>query len=180
MVGNLNFLTNTRPDLAYAIQSLSQFMQQPRDSHWQALQHTLSYVSNTCGQGILFKPSNKLKIQAFSDSDWGSCVDSRRSITGYLFMLGHSHISWKSKKQGTVSRSSSDAEYRTLASTAAEITWIVRILEELSLTNLKPITLHCDNQSTIHIPKNLVFHDRTKHIEVDCHLTRDKVLEGLI
>ena len=76
MVGKLNFLTNTRPDLAYAIQTLSQFKQKPRDSHWQALQHILSYVSHTCGQGILLKASNKLTIQAFSDSDWGSCIDS--------------------------------------------------------------------------------------------------------
>lgn len=95
-------------------------------------------------------------------------------------MLGQSRISWKSKKQGTVSRSSSEAEYRAMASTTVEVTWIVRLLEELSITNLKHITLHCDNQSTIYIAKNPVCHDRTKHIEVDCHFTRDKVLESLI
>lgn len=84
------------------------------------------------------------------------------------------------KKQGNVSRSSVAAEYRAMASTAAEITWIVRLLEELDLKDLKPITLHCDNLSAIPIARNPVFHDRTKHIEVDCHFTRDKVLEGLI
>ena len=177
LVRKLNILTNTRPDLAYAIQTLSQFMQKPRSSHWQALHHTLSYVSHTCGQGIFLRASNKITIQAFSASDWGSCIDSRRSVTGYLIMLGQSAISWKSKKQNIVSRSSSEAEYRAMASTAAEITWIVRLIEELSLTNLRPITLHCDNQSAIHIAKNPVFHGMTKHIEVDCHFT---ILEGLI
>ena len=95
-------------------------------------------------------------------------------------MLGDSPVSWKSKKQCTVSKSSLEAEYRAIASTATEITWIVRILEELSYDKLKPITLHCDNQFAIYIVKNLVFNDGTKHIEVDCYLTRDKVLEGLI
>ena len=126
IVGKLNFLTNTRPDLTYVVQTLSQYMQKPREPHWKALQHTLSYVDNTCGQGIYLKASNKITVQAFSDSDWGFCVDSRRSVTGYLVMLGLSPTSWKSKKQGTVSRSSSEAEYRAMTSTAAKITWIVR------------------------------------------------------
>lgn len=95
-------------------------------------------------------------------------------------MLGQSPITWKSKKQSTVSRSSSEAEYRTMASAACEVTWLVRLLEELGVNNLTSVTLHCDNQSAIYIAKNPVFHERTKHIEVDCHFTRDKVLEGLI
>lgn len=155
-------------------------MQTPRSSHWRALQYTLSYINNTCGQGIKLCGSDKITLQGFCDSDWGSCVDSRRSVTGYIMLLGRSPVSWKSKKQGTVSRSSSEAEYRAMASAAAEVTWLVRLLEDLAITNLKPITLNCDNQSAIYIAKNPVFHDRTKHIEIDCHFTRDKVLEGLI
>lgn len=111
LVGKLHFLTNTRPDLSYTVQSLSQFMQAPRTSHWKALMHTLNYVYTTCGQGIVLKGDSKLVLQAFSDSDWASCVDSRRSVTGYVLLLGNSPISWKSKKQHTVSKSSSEAEY---------------------------------------------------------------------
>lgn len=95
-------------------------------------------------------------------------------------MLGKSPISWKSKKQSVVSRSSSEAEYRAMSATAAEVTWMVRLLEELGVKDLKPITLHCDNQSAIHIAKNHVHHERTKHIEIDVHFTRDKVMEGLL
>lgn len=180
IIGKLNYLTNTRPDLSYTVQTLSQYMQQPRDSHWEALQHTLNYIHSTCGQGIILSADAHITLQAFSDSDWASCVDTRRSITGYILLLGKSPVSWKSKKQATVSKSSSEAEYRAMAAAAAEVTWIVRLLTELGVNNLKPITLHCDNQSSLYIAKNPVFHDRTKHIEVDCHFTRDKVLEGLL
>ncbi|KAL8110513.1 hypothetical protein AgCh_026291 [Apium graveolens] len=180
LVGKLNLLTNTRPDLSFAVQVLSQFMQSPRSSHLQAFHHTLRYIAHTVSQGILLKASSSLALQAFSDSDWASCPDSRKSVTGFVLMLRNSPINWKSKKQSTISRSSSEAEYRALASASAEITWMVRLLEELDVSNLTPVTLHCDNQSALHIARNPVFHERTKHIEIDCHFTRDKVLDGLI
>ncbi|XP_019105507.2 uncharacterized mitochondrial protein AtMg00810-like [Beta vulgaris subsp. vulgaris] len=180
LVGKLNFLTTSRPDLAYAVQNLSQFMQNPRTSHHDALLHTLRYVACTASQGIMLKASDNLCLQAFSDSDWAACPDSRQSITGYILLFGGSPITWKSKKQSIVSKSSSEAEYRAMAAAASEVTWAVRLLEDLGITNLKPVTLHCDNQSTLHIAKNPVFHERTKHIKIDCHFTREKVLEGLI
>lgn len=180
LVGKLNYLTNTRPDLSYTVQTLSQFMHAPRSSHWSALHHTLKYLAATVTQGILLHASDQLKLQAFSDADWASCVDTRRSVTGYILLFGQSPITWKSKKQSTISRSSAEAEYRAMASAAAEVTWVVRLLEELGVNHLKPVTLHCDNQSALYIAKNPVFHERTKHIELDCHFTRDKVLEGLL
>lgn len=180
LVGKLNYLTNTRPDLAYTVQTLSQFMHSPRSTHLSALQHTLRYVAHTSHQGILLRASTQLTLQAFSDADWASCVDSRRSITGYILLFGNSPITWKSKKQNTVSKSSSEAEYRAMAAAASEITWVVRLLDELGVSNFLPVTLNCDNQSALYIAKNPVFHERTKHIELDCHFTRDKVLEGLI
>ena len=180
IVGKLNFLTHTRPDLAYTVQHLSQFMQNPRIPHIEALHHTLRYISGTTGHGILMTGSTKINLQAYSDSDWASCPNTRRSVTGYVILLGPSPISWKSKKQSTVSKSSSEAEYRAISSAASEVTWVVRLLNELKVTDLEPVTLFCDNQSAIHIAKNPIFHERTKHIEVDCHFTRDKVLEGLL
>lgn len=130
LVGKLNFLTHTRPDLAYSVQTLSQFMQQPSCSHFSALQHLLHYVHSIAGQGILLKASDKLTLQAYSDSDWGAFPDSRRSITGYLLLLGSSPISWKSKKESTVSESSSEAEYKAMSAAAYEITWLVHLLED--------------------------------------------------
>lgn len=97
-----------------------------------------------------------------------------------MILLGSSPVSWRSKKQNTVSKSSLEAEYRAMSQAASEVIWFVRLLEELGVASMKPVTLHCNNQSAIHIGKNPVFHERTKHIEIDCHFTRDKILEGLL
>lgn len=180
LVGKLNFLTHTRPDLSYSVQALSQHMQSPAVAHFDALIHTLGYLSATMGQGILLSGSDNLTLQAYSDSDWGACPDTRRSISGFVLLLGQSPISWKSKKQATVSRSSSEAEYRSMAYASSEVVWLVRLLEDLGITSLKPVTLHCDNMSALHIAQNPVFHERTKHLEIDCHFTREKVMEGLL
>lgn len=118
----LNFLTNTRPDLSYTVQVLSQFMHQTRIPHFNALSHTLRYINQTAGQGIVLQGSDHLTLQVYSYSDWAACPDSRRSVTGYVLMLGNSPIVWKSNKQTTVSRSSLEAEYRAMASAAFEIT----------------------------------------------------------
>jgi len=126
------------------------------------------------------KATDHLSLQAYSDSDWAACPFSRRSVTGYLIHLRTSPISWKSKKQSIVSKSSSELEYRAMSQASAELTWLVRMLEELGVSSLKPVTMYCDNQSSIYIDKNPVFHKRTKHNEIDCHLTRDKVMEGLL
>uniref|UniRef100_A0A803LN80 Copia protein n=1 Tax=Chenopodium quinoa TaxID=63459 RepID=A0A803LN80_CHEQI len=145
-----------------------------------ALHHVLRFVAGTVGQGILLHASTQLTLQGYSDSDWASCPNTRRSITGFLMLFGSSPISWKSKKQGTTSKSSSETEYRAMSAAASKITWLVKLLQELGVSDLLPVKLNCDNQAAIHIGKNPVFHERTKHIEIDCHFTRYKVLEGLI
>ena len=155
-------------------------MQCSSQLHYQALLHQLNYIYSTIDQGILLKASDSITLQAFFDSDWAVYLDTRRSVTGYLLLLGSSPVSWKSKKQGTVSRSSSEAEYRAMSTVASEITWVVRLLADLGLQNLQPVTLHCNSQSSLHIDHNSVLHDRTKHIEADCHFTREKVMKGLI
>lgn len=142
--------------MSFTVQSLSQHMQHPSPSHYDALVHTLNYVHSTAGQGILLQASNKLSLQAFFESNWASCLNTRRSVTGYVLLLGVSPISWKSKKQATVSRSSLEAEYRALATASSEITWMVCLLVELGITKLQPVTLHWDNQSAIHIAHNPV------------------------
>jgi len=172
LVGKFNFLTNIRPDLNFSAQYLSQFLQNTRTSHLQALSHTLSYIQGTTTQGNLLKGSDHLSLQAFSDSNWAACPTSRRLVISYLILLGSSPISWpKSKKQGTISRSSSEAEYRTMAQAALEVTWLVRLLEELDINNLTLVTLNCNNQSTLHIARNTVFQleDKTYRNRLSLH-----------
>ena len=121
LIGKLIYLTNTRPDITYAVQQLSQYMATPTNAHLQAAFRILRYLKGTPGSGLFFVAAGTPQLRAFSDSDWAGCKDSRKSTTGYLVYFGSSVVSWQSKKQSTVSRSSSKAEYRALASTTCEL-----------------------------------------------------------
>ncbi|WVZ18008.1 hypothetical protein V8G54_005330 [Vigna mungo] len=180
LIGKPQYLTNTRPDISFVVQQVSQFMSKPRQSHLHAAFRILRYLKSCPGLGLFYPSSNPHRIQAFSDSDWATCSLTRKSITGYCVFYGHCLISWKSKKQSTVSRSSTEAEYRALASVACELQWLKYIADDLRLKIPLPFPTFCDNQSAIQLAKNPSFHERTKHIEVDCHLIRAKILDGLI
>lgn len=98
----------------------------------------------------------------YYDSDWASCIDTRRSTTGYCCFITHAPVSWRSKKQSTVSRSSAEAEYRTLATATSEIVWLRALLNDIGIASHKPTTLYFDNQATIHISSNPVFHEKNE------------------
>ena len=180
LVGRLIYLAVTRPDIAYSVHILSQFMQEPRTDHWDAALRVVRYLKGTPGQGILLRSDSDLSLQGWCDSDWAACPITRKSVTGWLVFLGHSPISWKTKKQNTVSRSSAEAEYRSMAAITCELKWLKGLLLSLGVHHPKAIRLFCDSQSALHIAKNPVFHERTKHIEVDCHFVRDAITSGLI
>ncbi|XP_019057634.1 PREDICTED: uncharacterized protein LOC109116512 [Tarenaya hassleriana] len=180
LIGKLIYLSVTRPDISFPVTKLSQYMAQPRDTHFQAALRVLKYLKNAPGQGLYYSSQNDLSLTAYSDADWGACPDSRKSVTGFCVFLGNSLVSWKSKKQSTVSRSSAESEYRALAQTTCELLWISSLLSDIQVPLLNPITLFCDSKSAIHIATNPVYHERTKHIEMDCHFVRDKVKSGFL
>src|SRR3954471_4231139 len=135
----------------------------------------LRYIKGTLHYGLSFSPSSSSTILAYSDADWAGCPDTRRSISGYAIYLGDNLVSWRSKKQPTVSRSSCESEYRALASTASEVKWLCHLLRDLKVTiSTTPIIL-CDNQSAIFLTANPVSHNRSKHIELDYHFVRELV-----
>ena len=174
MVGGLQYLTFTRPDLSYAVNHICQFMHQPTDHHLVAAKRILRYVQGTLHHGLTFCPG-PLSLTAFTDSDWAGDPMDRRSTTGLIVFLGHNPITWQSKKQPTVARSSTEAEYRALANCAADLAWVRMVLKDLGIFLHAPPTIWCDNLSALALATNPVFHARTKHVEVDYHFIREKV-----
>ena len=138
LVGKLIYPSITRPDISFAVQFLSQFMSQPTDAHLREATHLLRYLRATSDHGLLFARNSVFQLRAFCESDWGSCPNSRKSITGYAILLGHSLISWKSKKQSVVSCSTAEGEYRAMATTCCEITWLLALLKDLHVHPLLP------------------------------------------
>ena len=175
LVGSLQYVTMTRPDISFAVNRACQFMQQPTSTHFLAVKRILRYLAGTKSHGITFTASQSLSLSAFSDADWASNPDDRRSTSGYCIFLGDSLVSWSSSKQKVVSRSSTESEYRSLADAAADLTWFQHLFSELHLSITSTPVLWCDNLSATHLASNPIFHARTKHIEIDFHFLRDMV-----
>ena len=133
LLGRLMYLTISRPDIAYAVHKLSQYMSSPCVPHLNALHHLLRYLKTNPGQGLFFSATSSLSLKGYADADLGNCIDTRRSTTGFCVFLGTSLVSWKSKRQATVSRSSAESEYRSLAAVASEITWMVTLLRDFEV-----------------------------------------------
>lgn len=165
LIGKLNFLQHTRPDIFFSVQHLSQFLNKPQVPHMMATIHVLRFLLNAPDQGIIISKSNDFSLVAYSDSYWASCPNSRKSATGFYIILGGSPISWKSKKQPTISLSSAEAEYRALQKVVAKLSWLKRLFYDLGVPILSPISVFCDSQAAI---------------DVNCHFVRDCLLAGLI
>lgn len=180
LVGKLIYLTLTRPDLAFTIHVLSKFMHHPTDVHLQAAKRVLRYLAGSYKQGILLANQSSAQLQAYCDSDWAGCASTRRSTSGYCILLGVSPISWKAKRQSVVSRSSAEAEYRSMALAICEVMWLKQLLRDLDMKDMEKTPLYCDNQAALAIAANPVHHEKTKHVDIDCHFIRDKTQDGVV
>lgn len=180
LIGRLIYLGVIRPGLSYVIHILSQFMTVPQEEHLNAALRVACYLKNSHGQGILFCTSTDLKLTAWCDSDWASCPLTNRSLTGWFIQLDGSLVSWKTKKQDVVSRSSCEAKYRVMADTVSELLWFRQILPAMGIECSDPIVLHSDSLSAINLAANPVYHTRTKHVCNDCHFIQDESIRGEI
>jgi hypothetical protein len=176
LAGALQYLTRTRPDLAYAVQQVCLFMHDPRESHLAFLKRILRYVKGTLSYGLQIGTGPVDSLTAYSDADWTGYPDSRRSTSGYCVFLSDTLVSWSSKRQTTVPRSSVEAEYRVIAHAVAECCWLRQLLQELHVPLLKATLVFCD--SAVYMTANPVHHRRTEHIEIDIHFVREKVALG--
>ena len=158
VAGALQYLTITRPDIAYAVQQVCLHMHAPRDVHQTMLKRVLRYVKGTTTLGIQLRSAPTAMITAYSDADWAGCPDTRRSTSGFCVFLDNSLISWSSKRQTTVSRSSAEAEYRAIANAVSECSWLRHLLAELLVKVPSATVAFCDNISSVYMSRNPVHH----------------------
>ena len=180
LVGKLIYLSHTRPDIGFSVSMVSQFMNNPNEEHMEAVYRILRYLKLTPGKGLFFEKNQRRDIEVFSDADWAGSVQDRRSTSGYCTYVWGNLVTWRSKKQSVVSRSSAEAEFLAMAHGICEGIWLRRVLKELKISDEEPMKMFCDNQSAISIAKNPVHHDRTKHVEIDRHFIKEKIDEGII
>ncbi|KAH9723193.1 retrovirus-related pol polyprotein from transposon RE1 [Citrus sinensis] len=181
IVGGLQYLILTRPDIAYSVHKLSQYLSAPTLQHWLACKKVLRYHQSTVTHGIYIQKEGELEVtglNGYSDADWACDTDDRKSIGAYCIYLSNNLISRSSKKQAIVAKSSIESEYRALSSASSEISWLESLFSELNIVKLPTPVLWCDNQSAGELAKNPVLHSRSKHIELDIHYIRDKVLQN--
>jgi histone deacetylase 1/2 len=175
IVGALQYLTLTRPDLCFSVNKVCQYLHAPTTTHWTAVKRILRYIKDTLGVGLSFQRSSSTLLSAFSDADWAGCPDDRRSTGGFAIFIGPNLVSWSARKQATVSRSSTEAEYKALANATAELIWVEALLGELGVKLQQPPCLWCDNLGATYLSANPIFHARMKHIEIDYHFVRERV-----
>ncbi|XP_021750246.1 uncharacterized protein LOC110715933 [Chenopodium quinoa] len=178
LCGALLYITFTQPDLFYAVQQVCLFMHAPRVEHMNALKRILRHIQGTTDFGLHLYKSSVSSILSYTDADWGGCPDTRRSTSGYCVLLGDNLISWSSKRQSTLSKSSAEVEYKGVANVISESCWVRNLLLELRCPISKATLVYCDNVSAIYILSNPVQHQRTKYIEMDIHFVCEKVQWG--
>jgi hypothetical protein len=145
----------------------------PREPHYTLIKRILRYLHGTLNHGLQLCPTDVSTLVAYSDADWASCPDTRRSTSGYAVFLGDNLVSWSSKRQPTVSRSSAEAEYRAVANAVAETTWLRQLLQEMHIPLKRATIVFCDNVSVVYLSSNPVNHQRTKHIEIDLYFVQE-------
>jgi hypothetical protein len=180
LAGALQYLTFTRPDISYAVQQVCLHMHDPREVYLTALKRILRYVRGTIDLGLHIQRSQATDLVVYSDADWAGCPNTRKSTSGYAVFLGDNLVSWSSKRQNIVSRSSAEAEYRAVANAVAKASWLRQLLHELHSPPSKANLVYCDNVSAVYLSSNPVQHQRTKHVEIDLHFVRDKVALGVV
>ncbi|KAI3772362.1 hypothetical protein L6452_03547 [Arctium lappa] len=179
IIGGLRYLTHTRPDIAYAVEVVSRFMEKPTVKHMQAVKRILRYVRGTIDYGLVYTKYHKGDaITGYSDSNHARDVEDRRSTGGMAFYLEENLITWGSKKQQCVALSSCEAEFMAATTATCQGIWVSRLIHEITRKKVDPVTLYLDNKSTIDLIKNPVFHGRSKHIDLRYHFIRECVERG--
>jgi hypothetical protein len=180
IVGALQYLTLTRPDITYAVNKVCQYLHAPRSTHWTAVKRILRFLKHSIDYVFLIRSPSFTMVSAFSDADWAGCPDGRKSTGGFAVFLDPNLISWCAKKQKTISHSSTEAKYKAMADATAEVMWVQSVLHELCVPCPRSARLWCDNMGAKYLTSNPIFHGRMKHVEIDYDFVCDLVLRKML
>lgn len=181
LIGSLLYVAQiTRPDIAFCVNNVSRFNSKHGVEHWNAALRVLKYLKTTIDYALCYNRNEKRDVCAFSDADYSSEIDKRRSCTGYVVKLAGGAISWHSKRQEIVALSSTEAEYIALSTTVKESLWVSQFIHEMSNINIQPMKIYCDNTSTMKLAKSDAYRERTKHIDVRFHHIRDNIEDAKV
>jgi hypothetical protein len=180
IIGSSMYLMNTRPDIFFSVNTLSQFLVEPRHVHLVSAKHVMRYLKRTLDCGLIYDGDHDFRLSGDTDSNWAGSVSDRKSTSGCRFILGSAMISWQSRKQSSISLSAMEAKYIVACSANCEAIWLHKLFTGLFDLEMEATTILCDNQSCIKMTENHVLHDKSKHIEIRYHYICDMVQRGAI
>jgi hypothetical protein len=180
MIGSLLYITTSCPDIMQAVGMVGRYQSAPKQSHLVAVTRIFKYLKGTMTYGLWYPKNQNFQLTAYSDADWANYVDERKRTSGGAFFLGDSLVSWLSKKQGSISLSTTEVEYIVVSTYCTQILWMIQTLADLKVTYVYPIPLHYDNTSAISLSKNPVLHSKSKHIPIKYHFIREQVTNRIV
>jgi hypothetical protein len=180
MIGNLMYITTSRPDIMHAIGMVGRYQSAPKQSHLLVVKRIFKYLKETMNYGLWYPKNQDFQLSVYLDVDWVNCTGERKNISGGAFFLGDSLVAWLSKKKGSISLSATEAEYIVDATYCTHILWMIQTIEDLEVKYASPIPIHCDNTSAISVSKNPIFHSKTKNIPIKYHFLREKVTNQIV
>jgi len=180
MTGNLLYITTSRLDIMHVVGMVGRYQSTPKQSHLLAVKRIFRYFKETMNYGLWYPKNQNFQLSVYSYVDWANCVDERKSTSGGAFFLGYSLVACLSKKQGSISLSTTEAEYIAVATCCTQVLWMIQTLAGLEVKYAAPVPIHCDNTSAISVSKNFVFHSKTKHIPIKYHFLREQVTNQIV
>jgi hypothetical protein len=180
MIGSLLYITSSRIDIMQAVGMVGCYQYDPKQSHLVAVKRIFKYLKGTMTYGLWYPKNQNFQLTSYSDADWANYVDERKNTSGGAFFLGDSLVAWLSKKKGSISLSTTEAEYIAAATCCTQILWMIQTLADLKVTYTDPIPIHYDNTSAISVSKNPVLHSKTKHIPIKYHFLREQVTNIIV
>jgi hypothetical protein len=180
MIGSLLYITTSRPDIMHVVRMVGRYQSAPKQSHLLAVKRIFKYLKETMNYGLWYPKNQNFQLSVYSYVDWANCMDERKITSGGAFFLGDSLVAWLSKKQGSISLSTTEAEYIVAATCCTQVLWMIQTLANLEVKYVAPIPIHCDNTSAISVSKNPVFHSKTQHIPIKYHFLREKVTNQIV